>query len=272
MTVRDERNVSRPTGAGALALDGGRAAGPGPLRALVDRVVAVGYGLTYDLVVRGFPPYEALVDEIVAFVGRSAALIARPAPPTVLDVACGTGSVAVRLARSGYRVVGLDTVSHLVDVARKRSRDVADAVEYHHRDIARNAVPGAGTYDILLSMHTLYWHPNPGVFLEACRRVLRPGGCGIFLTYSRPARVGRVFREIERGEGLGPAIRALRWLVPTAVFETFRGGDQDYMTAEQFTRALAHAGFDVLETRRTFLGQLSLLGWVRAPRVEAGRD
>ena len=40
----------------------------------------------------------------------------------VLEVACGTGRVAVRLAHSGARVVGLDRSVAMLDVARQKSR------------------------------------------------------------------------------------------------------------------------------------------------------
>jgi len=41
--------------------------------------------------------------------------------PFVLDMACGTGRVTVRLARDGVEVVGLDISSAILDVAREKS-------------------------------------------------------------------------------------------------------------------------------------------------------
>src|SRR5439155_1609774 len=89
-----------------------------------ERLIAVGYGLTYDAVVSGFPPYERLLEEIATLVGRSAPA---GASSSVLDVSCGTGTVAARIAGLGYRVTGLDAVSHLVDVAREHCAAVAAA-------------------------------------------------------------------------------------------------------------------------------------------------
>src|SRR2546430_16958439 len=86
------------------------------VRTATERLIAVGYGLTYDAVVSGFPPYERLLEEIATLVGRSA-----PAgtSSSVLDVSCGTGTVAARIAGLGYRVIGLAAVGHLVAVARE---------------------------------------------------------------------------------------------------------------------------------------------------------
>jgi SAM-dependent methyltransferase len=242
--------------------DGGAAATP--LRSALDRLVAVGYGLGYDAIVRGFPPYESLLDEVVAYVAGARRPGAAPGDLKVLDVACGTGTVAARLGREGYRVVGLDAVEHLVMVARRRHGGMTN-VSFHHRDVARDPVPDAGTFDVVVSMHTLYWHPNPTGVLQACRQALRPGGRALFLTYTRPARVTRTFRELRTRQGIVPAVRALRWLVPTAAFETFRHYQPQYLSREQLGDALARAGFEIQDLRETFLADLSLLAWVRTP-------
>jgi 2-polyprenyl-3-methyl-5-hydroxy-6-metoxy-1,4-benzoquinol methylase len=233
------------------------------LQPAVERLIAVGYGLTYDAIVRGFPPYEALLDEVAALVARAAG----PGPPAatrVLDVSCGVGTVAARLARRGWSVVGLDAVAHLVRVARRHHRDSGLSLSFHHADLAREAPPAGGPFDVLVSMHTLYWHPDPAALLAACRRALKPGGHAVFLTYTRPARVLRVFAELRRRRGWGAAIGALRWLLPTALFDACRSVDPRYLTRHEFETALREAGFEVLEVRQTFLAGISLLAWTRA--------
>lgn len=233
-----------------------------PVQKPLERLIALGYGLTYDVVVRGFPPYDALLEEVAALVTRAA----KGGPRLrVLDVSCGIGTVAARLARDGHSVVGVDGVAHLVDVARDKTRGIGGRnLAFHHADIARDAVPGAGTYDVVLSMHTLYWHPEPEAVLAACRRALRPGGHALFLTYARPARVAKTFAQVRAERGVVAAARALRWLVPTAVFEAFRDCEHRYLAPAAFHGALTDAGFDILEMRRTFLAELSLLAWARA--------
>ena len=61
------------------------------------------------------------------------------------------------------------------------------------------------------------------------------------------------------------AARSLRWLIPTALFDLFRGVRPRYLSREQFDAMLHNAGFEVLERRRTFLGGISLLAWTRSP-------
>ncbi|MGH7323100.1 MAG: class I SAM-dependent methyltransferase [Candidatus Rokuibacteriota bacterium] len=252
--MKDERAVAVKEPATRPARSTGRGA--------LERLVAIGYGLGYDAIIGGFPPYQALLAEVSACVARAGAAAA-PRGVKVLDIACGTGTVAARLAREGYQVVAVDAVEHLVAVARRRHGGMSN-VTFHHLDVARDPVPDAGTFDVVVSMHTLYWHPDPPGVLQASRRALRPGGHGIFLTYARPARVARTFREIRAQQGLVAAVRALRWLFPTATFEAFRRYEPQYLGREEFWRALARAGFEVLDMRATFLASLSLLAFARA--------
>jgi SAM-dependent methyltransferase len=251
------RDVLEP---GLLAVSG-----PGTFMHATERLLAKSYGLMYDAVVSGFPPYEALLDEVLAYVQRSAPVVGQAAP-TVLDVSCGVGTVAARLAARGYAVTGIDPVGHLVDVARRRYSGLLGSLRFEHVDLALAPVAGAGTYDVLVSMHTLYWHPRPDAVIAACRRMLKPGGHAVFLTYSRAAHVGRTFGEIQAGAGIWSAVRSLRWLVPTAVFELMRHVERRYLTETDFHGLLRAGGFEILDSRQTFLAGISRLAWVRATR------
>ena len=246
-----------PKGSGAPVV--GRA----PTDGMVERLIALGYGVSYDAIVRGFGPYEALLDEIVALVQTAPASSGRRL--RVLDVSCGVGTLAARLAREGHLVTGLDAVPHLIDVARQKTEEIGGRnLTFHALDVAKDVVPDAGTYDVVVSLHTLYWHPAPAAMLAGCRHALAPRGHALFLTYGRPAHVARTFADLRAADGLGAAVRALRWLVPTAAFERFRDCEHRYLSTAEFHRALADAGFAVLEARRTFLAQLSHLAWTRA--------
>jgi len=236
-----------------------------PIRGALEHVIAVTYGITYDAVVTRFRPYEVLLEDVVELVARSAPAATNPRSVKVLDIACGIGNVGLRLAKVGYTVVGIDAVRHLIAIAReKHHASGRPNLTFHHLDMARDPLPGAGTFDVLVSMHTLYWHPDPEALLAGCRRALKPGGHAIFLTYGRPARVVRTFQEVRATEGIGAALRALRWLVPTAIFERFRDCEHRYLSESDAGVRTTRAGFDLLEARRAFLAGLSHLAWVRA--------
>jgi 2-polyprenyl-3-methyl-5-hydroxy-6-metoxy-1,4-benzoquinol methylase len=229
--------------------------------AVMDQVAAFGYGLAYDAVVRGFRPYDELIEEVAAWVARAVPPGATPASLRVLDAACGTGTLARRLAREGFDVVGIDSVPRLVEIARATPLEGTQRLAYRHLDLSRETLPAGDCYNVLVSLHTLYWHPEPARFLAGCRRALTEGGHALFLTYARPPRVLSTFREVRAQGGLADGLRALRWLIPTAAFEALRSGERRYLSPAEFQALLGQAGFRMLESTRTFLGKISLLAW-----------
>jgi cyclopropane fatty-acyl-phospholipid synthase-like methyltransferase len=96
----------------------------------------------------------------------------------VLDVGCGTGGPAVRLAeRADVRVVGV-TVSRqqaLRATARAERAGVADRVEFHHADVM--ALPfEAASFDHAFALESILHVPARETALAQVARVLRPGG------------------------------------------------------------------------------------------------
>jgi SAM-dependent methyltransferase len=216
----------------------------------------------YDRVVDGFAPYEALVDSVASLIERLALADGRLAPCRILDVTCGTGSVVRRLAARGHLVVGVDPIAPLVERARRASHRFSTC-SFHAVDVARQDVPAPGSFDAVVSMHTLYWHPEPERVLDACRRALRPGGHAIVLTYSRPAAVFPVARAVWRAEGIRAALQSLRWLLPTAAFELARGGPHRYLAPGELAELLLEHGLVPLGSCPAFLGGISQLTWNR---------
>lgn len=229
-------------------------------------LVARAYGRFYDAVVNGCPPFETLIDTVATLIEREAP--GEPGRRRVLDVACGTGAVIRRLAARGHSVVGLEGVPHLVEVARRATAGLP-GVSVHAHGAAEPGMPGEGTFDALVSMHTLYWHPRPHQLLDACRRALRPGGLAVVLTYDRPAHVLPVVRCVLREHGPRAALDALRWLVPTAAFERARAVPRRYCSAVELDRWLADAGFAVMGIRPAFLCGITHLAWARPTTVLA---
>src|SRR5439155_876216 len=114
-----------------------------PFREALEHMIAVTYGVTYDAVVTHFPPYEAMLEEIVAFVARLVPESTAPRATRVLDVACGIGNVSLRLAQEGYSVVGIDGVKHLVESAHR----YLSATEFHE-------TLGRGGFEVLEARQT----------------------------------------------------------------------------------------------------------------------
>jgi 2-polyprenyl-3-methyl-5-hydroxy-6-metoxy-1,4-benzoquinol methylase len=222
-----------------------------------------------EQIVSGYAPFEALADLIGT---RLAAEIGREG--RVLDVSCGTGILARRLAAHGLGVTGIDPVASLATLARRRTPAAMTArLSFDAADIAREPIAGA-LFDALVSMHTLGWHPDRRAFLAGCRASLRPGAPAIFVAATRPPAVVPTMRRLAARDGFSAALRALRWLVPTALFERVRNTALYYPSERELVATLEAAGFDVRECVPTFVADLSLLVWARRRRSDSihGRE
>ncbi len=110
----------------------------------------------------------------------------------VLDVACGTGVVAVTAARLGARVTGLDFTPELLERARENSALAGVSVSWHEGD-AENLPFEDGAFDYVLSQFGHMFAPRPEVAIAEMIRVLAPGGTLAFSTWPPELMVGRAF-------------------------------------------------------------------------------
>lgn len=114
-----------------------------------------------------------------------------PPPARLLDVGCGTGHQARRLADAGYQVTGLDVSARMLDHARARAPD-CDFVLADARDFELGTPP---PFDVAYSFYDTVNHIlNVDGLLSAfrcVRAVLRPGGAFIFDLNTEEAFRGR---------------------------------------------------------------------------------
>lgn len=95
----------------------------------------------------------------------------------LLDVATGTGTVAIEAARRGADVVGVDLTPELLDVARRRARHQQVEVRFDVVDFDRldDGVADAD-FDVITSAFGVIFAPDPGATLRQLERRLRAGG------------------------------------------------------------------------------------------------
>ena len=93
----------------------------------------------------------------------------------VLDVACGTGNVAIPAARAGGRVTGVDLTPEHFPAARSRASAAGVAVDWVEGDA--EALPFEDdSFDVVLSSFGCMFAPRHAVAAAELARVLRPGG------------------------------------------------------------------------------------------------
>ncbi|KAB8197875.1 methyltransferase domain-containing protein [Nonomuraea phyllanthi] len=95
----------------------------------------------------------------------------------VLDLACGHGRIANRLARRGCRVTGLDSSRIFLDRARQDADALGVTVDYVHGDMRR--LPWTDRFDRVVSWFTAFGYfsdsDNQRVLAQAAA-ALKPGG------------------------------------------------------------------------------------------------
>src|SRR5918995_5270958 len=93
----------------------------------------------------------------------------------VLDVATGTGNVALQAAAAGTQVVGLDITPELLVIARRRADQHRVAVEWLEGD-AEDLPFEDGRFDHVLSTFGVQFAPRHRIAAQELARVCRPGG------------------------------------------------------------------------------------------------
>lgn len=126
------------------------------------------YAQTYDATVSD---WEGEIDFYQSYVDAAAAK-----GNSILEIACGTGRVAIRLAKGGANVVGLDFSQPMLDIAREKSQGMAN-IKWVEQDMRTfdldesfglTIIPGHAFQNLVLAeeqvscLKTIARHLNPG--------------------------------------------------------------------------------------------------------------
>ncbi|WP_046867241.1 class I SAM-dependent methyltransferase [Microvirga massiliensis] len=167
-------------------------------------------------------------------------LLERAAPERgerVLDLACGTGSVARQVAPMvgpAGTVIGVDVNPDMLDVARALPAPTGARIEWQEGNAMALPLPDRA-FDLVLCQQGLQFFPDRAAALREIRRVLKGGG-------RVAVSVWRSLREHPLYEALFAATAGHLGVDPSAVASAFSLGDP-----EELRVLLSAAGFNEIE-------------------------
>src|SRR5215204_2691952 len=142
----------------------------------------------------------------------------------VLDVACGTGNLALPAAKTGATVTGVDIAPNLVEQARENATAAGLNAKFDEGDA--EALPYAdASFDAVVTMFGAMFAPRPDVTAAELKRVCRPGGFIAMANWTPSGFVGRMFKTVSSHvpppPGMPPPVM---WGVAETVRERFGEG------------------------------------------------
>jgi SAM-dependent methyltransferase len=115
----------------------------------------------------------------------------------VLDVATGTGNLAVPLARKGAVVTGVDIAANLLEQARERAAAENLTVTFDEGDAEQLPYHDA-SFDMVVTMFGAMFAPRPEVVASELARVLEPGGQLAMANWNPAGFTGQMFKASSR--------------------------------------------------------------------------
>ncbi|HAB19107.1 MAG TPA: SAM-dependent methyltransferase [Verrucomicrobiales bacterium] len=110
----------------------------------------------------------------------------------VLDVACGTGNLAVIAANHECIVSGIDIAANLLAQARARAAEADLDIDFREGDA--EALPFAqDSFDLTVSMFGVMFTPQPAVAAAELWRVTKPGGQIALANWTPEGFIGKMF-------------------------------------------------------------------------------
>ncbi len=111
--------------------------------------------------------------------------IAPVAEKKVLDVGCGGGILSEALAQRGADVTGIDMGDAPLGVAKLHQLESGLSINYQKSTAEDFAKEHENSFDIVTCLEMLEHVPDPSSVINACAKMVKPGGTVFFSTINR---------------------------------------------------------------------------------------
>jgi len=115
-----------------------------------------------------------LLEKLLKRIGRNTG--------TALDLGCGTGDLAVKLAGQGFSVDAIDISSIALGKAKKRAQEVGVAFETHQADLNDTWPPLDGPFTLITCKLVLAFIQDKNRFLNQVKELLGQDGTFLLIT------------------------------------------------------------------------------------------
>jgi S-adenosylmethionine-dependent methyltransferase len=191
--------------------------------------------------------YEGRLRLDLAFANLQEFLPQDTRPLRALDVGCGTGALALRLARLGLHVTLLDSSLPMLDLAKRAAREaaIAEKIELKHCDAAQIAdVFHAARFDLILCHNILEYVGDPSAICRIAAHALRDSSSMLSVLVRNHA--GEVLRAAIRDGDLAAAERNL---TAESAHESLYGGSVRLFAEGSLQAMLKAASLTVIAER-----------------------
>lgn len=103
----------------------------------------------------------------------------------VVDVGCGGGILTEGLAGTGAEALGIDLGEELLAVAERHAQATGNNARYRHISAEDLAAEQPASFDHVTCMEMLEHVPDPASIIQACAKLVKPGGKVFFSTLNR---------------------------------------------------------------------------------------